>query len=90
MRGFCIWLLVACRCCFSGECRVVVGFQRRKREEAGRRNAGADLAFTSSDRARARSVFMRISYSCPQHLKFSLTIERMTSLIRWSRESIAW
>ncbi|CAO1627091.1 unnamed protein product [Jaminaea pallidilutea] len=35
-------------------------------------------------------VFMRISYSCPQHLKFSLTIERMTSLIRWSRESIDW
>ncbi|CAO1617112.1 unnamed protein product [Parajaminaea phylloscopi] len=35
-------------------------------------------------------VFMRISYSCPQHLKFSLTIERMTSLIRWSRDSIDW
>jgi hypothetical protein len=35
-------------------------------------------------------VFMRISYSCPQHLKFSLTIERMTSMVKWSRESIAW
>lgn len=35
-------------------------------------------------------VFMRISYSCPQHLKFSLTIERMSQLIKWSRESIDW
>ncbi|CAO1638625.1 unnamed protein product [Sympodiomycopsis kandeliae] len=35
-------------------------------------------------------VFMRISYSCPKHLKFSLNIERMNDLIRWSRESIDW
>lgn len=35
-------------------------------------------------------VFMRISYNCPQHLNFSLTIERMTTLIKISRESIAW
>lgn len=35
-------------------------------------------------------VFMRISYNCPQHLTFSLTIERMTTLIKISRESIAW
>lgn len=35
-------------------------------------------------------VFMRISYSCPKHLKFSLTIERMNNLIIWSRESIDW
>lgn len=35
-------------------------------------------------------VFMRISYNCPQHLTFSLTIERMTNLIRYSREAIEW
>ncbi|UZJ54827.1 hypothetical protein CBS101457_004147 [Exobasidium rhododendri] len=35
-------------------------------------------------------VFMRISYNCPKHLSFSLTIERMTSLIRYTRESIEW
>lgn len=35
-------------------------------------------------------VFMRISYVCPTHLSFSLTIERMTALIRYSRESIQW
>ena len=35
-------------------------------------------------------VFMRISYVCPTHLTFSLTIERMTALIRYSSESIAW
>lgn len=35
-------------------------------------------------------VFMRISYNCPKHLGFSLTIERMTKLIHYSRESIEW
>lgn len=35
-------------------------------------------------------VFMRISYNCPQHLTFSLTIERMTTLIKITRESVAW
>ncbi|PWN51875.1 hypothetical protein IE53DRAFT_361230 [Violaceomyces palustris] len=35
-------------------------------------------------------VFMRISYVCPTHLTFSLTIERMTSLIQYSTESIDW
>lgn len=35
-------------------------------------------------------VFMRISYNCPQHLSFSLTIERMTNLIKYSREAIEW
>ncbi|KAL9933440.1 hypothetical protein V8E36_007616 [Tilletia maclaganii] len=35
-------------------------------------------------------VFLRISYICPAHLKFSLTIERMTLLIKWSREAILW
>ncbi|KAK0567858.1 hypothetical protein OC844_000059 [Tilletia horrida] len=35
-------------------------------------------------------VFLRISYICPTHLKFSLNIERMTLLITWSREAILW
>lgn len=35
-------------------------------------------------------VFMRISYNCPTHLSFSLTIERMTKLIKYSREAIEW
>ena len=35
-------------------------------------------------------VFMRISYNCPTHLSFSLTIERMTKLIKYTRESIEW
>lgn len=35
-------------------------------------------------------VFMRISYICPTHLRFSLTIERMSELIQYSTEAIAW
>ncbi|KAG8883115.1 hypothetical protein FRB97_007252 [Tulasnella sp. 331] len=35
-------------------------------------------------------VFMRLSYTCPAHLKFSLTVERWTELQQWSRESIEW
>ncbi|KAL5635417.1 hypothetical protein ACGC1H_004269 [Rhizoctonia solani] len=35
-------------------------------------------------------VFMRISYSCPAHLKFSLTVERMTNLVHMSRDVIDW
>ncbi|KAK0553283.1 hypothetical protein OC845_001283 [Tilletia horrida] len=35
-------------------------------------------------------VFLRISYICPTHLKFSLNIERMTLLMRWTREGIEW
>ncbi|CAD6927973.1 unnamed protein product [Tilletia controversa] len=35
-------------------------------------------------------VFLRISYICPEHLKFSLTIERMSLLIKWSGEAIFW
>jgi hypothetical protein len=33
---------------------------------------------------------MRISYSCPAHLKFSLTVERMSVLVRMSTEVIEW
>jgi hypothetical protein len=35
-------------------------------------------------------VFMRISYSCPEHLKFSLTVEKWTLLVKMTAESIDW
>lgn len=35
-------------------------------------------------------VFMRISYACPAHLKFGLTVETWTSLVRLTSESIDW
>jgi hypothetical protein len=35
-------------------------------------------------------VFMRISYRCPTHLKFCLTVERWTAISRASRECIVW
>ena len=35
-------------------------------------------------------VFMRISYSCPEHVKFSLTIEQWTELVRMTGDAIDW
>ncbi|TFK54750.1 hypothetical protein OE88DRAFT_1642088 [Heliocybe sulcata] len=35
-------------------------------------------------------VFMRISYSCPAHLKFSLTVEQWTTLVQLTGEAIDW
>lgn len=35
-------------------------------------------------------VFMRISYSCPAHLKFGLTVENWTLLVKMTEESIDW
>ncbi|KDQ60931.1 hypothetical protein JAAARDRAFT_31927 [Jaapia argillacea MUCL 33604] len=35
-------------------------------------------------------VFMRISYSCPTHLKFSLTVEQWTKLVKLTGEAIDW
>ena len=35
-------------------------------------------------------VFMRISYSCPEHLKFSLTIENWTYLVELTGDAIDW
>ena len=35
-------------------------------------------------------VFMRISYSCPAHLKFSLTVEKWTGLVQMSGDAIDW
>ncbi|KAJ3576645.1 hypothetical protein NP233_g299 [Leucocoprinus birnbaumii] len=35
-------------------------------------------------------VFMRISYSCPAHLKFSLTVEQWSKLVTLTGEAIDW
>jgi hypothetical protein len=35
-------------------------------------------------------VFMRISYSCPAHLKFGLTVEAWSALVQLTGESIDW
>jgi len=35
-------------------------------------------------------VFMRISYSCPAHLKFGLTVEQWSNLVTLTGESIDW
>ncbi|KAJ6497001.1 fungal-specific transcription factor domain-containing protein [Mycena vitilis] len=35
-------------------------------------------------------VFMRISYSCPAHLKFGLTVEQWSSLVALTGDSIDW
>ncbi|TFK62544.1 hypothetical protein BDN72DRAFT_776954 [Pluteus cervinus] len=35
-------------------------------------------------------VFMRISYSCPEHLKFSLTVEQWSDLVKLTGEAIDW
>lgn len=35
-------------------------------------------------------VFMRISYSCPAHLKFALSVEQWTSLVALTGDSIDW
>ncbi|KIJ69323.1 hypothetical protein HYDPIDRAFT_172743 [Hydnomerulius pinastri MD-312] len=35
-------------------------------------------------------VFMRISYACPAHLKFGLTVETWSALVQLTGESIEW
>ena len=35
-------------------------------------------------------VFMRISYSVPEHLKFGMTVDTWTELVRMTGESIEW
>ncbi|KAF8660606.1 hypothetical protein AX16_001585 [Volvariella volvacea WC 439] len=35
-------------------------------------------------------VFMRISYSCPTHLKFGLTVEKWTGLVELTSQAIDW
>lgn len=35
-------------------------------------------------------VFMRISYSCPAHLKFGLTVDKWSDLVNMTGEAIDW
>ena len=35
-------------------------------------------------------VFMRISYTCPAHLKFALTVEKWSALNNLTRDAINW
>ena len=35
-------------------------------------------------------VFMRISYTCPEHLKFALTVEKWTQLVQLTGDAIDW
>ncbi len=35
-------------------------------------------------------VFMRISYSCPAHLKFGLTVEQWSALVKLTGDAIDW
>ena len=35
-------------------------------------------------------VFMRISYTCPEHLKFALSIDQWSELMEFSGDSIDW
>ncbi|KAF7974819.1 hypothetical protein HWV62_11171 [Athelia sp. TMB] len=35
-------------------------------------------------------VFMRISYSCPDHLKFGLTVDRWSELVQLTGDAIDW
>lgn len=35
-------------------------------------------------------VFLRISYQCPAHLKFGLSVKAWTKLVETSRDAIVW
>lgn len=35
-------------------------------------------------------VFMRISYTCPEHLKFGLTVEQWSALVTSTGQAIDW
>ena len=35
-------------------------------------------------------VFMRISYTCPEHLKFALTVEKWSELVQLTGTAIDW
>ncbi|KAI9057936.1 hypothetical protein FKP32DRAFT_1615097 [Trametes sanguinea] len=73
--------------------------------EAWKENLPADLQFRGAETPRNAGllflfftcvnmifwrVFMRISYSCPAHLKFSLTVEKWTALVKMSGDAIDW
>ncbi|TFK92295.1 hypothetical protein K466DRAFT_573142 [Polyporus arcularius HHB13444] len=73
--------------------------------EAWKNNLPADLQFRGPETPRNGGllflfytcvnmifwrVFMRISYSCPAHLKFSLTVEKWSGLVKMSGDAIDW
>ncbi|RPD66402.1 hypothetical protein L227DRAFT_570286 [Lentinus tigrinus ALCF2SS1-6] len=73
--------------------------------DAWKNNLPADLQFRGTDTPRNAGllflfytcvnmifwrVFMRISYSCPAHLKFSLTVEKWSGLVKMSGDAIDW
>ena len=35
-------------------------------------------------------VFMRITYSCPAHLKFGMTVDKWTELVELTNQAIDW
>lgn len=35
-------------------------------------------------------VFMRISYTCPEHIKFALTVQNWTELVQLTGDAIDW
>ncbi|CAL1705128.1 unnamed protein product [Somion occarium] len=54
------------------------------------RNAGILFIFYASVNMLFWRVFMRISYSCPAHLKFCLTVEKWTQLVQMTGDAIDW
>ncbi|KAI0707631.1 fungal-specific transcription factor domain-containing protein [Earliella scabrosa] len=73
--------------------------------EAWKNNLPSDLQFRGPETPRSAGllflfytcvnmifwrVFMRISYSCPAHLKFSLNVEKWTGLVQMSGDAIDW
>ncbi|KAI0647332.1 fungal-specific transcription factor domain-containing protein [Trametes meyenii] len=55
-----------------------------------RRTAGILFLFYTCVNMIFWRVFMRISYSCPAHLKFALTIENWSALMKMSSDAIDW
>ncbi|KAK7693747.1 hypothetical protein QCA50_003319 [Cerrena zonata] len=54
------------------------------------RNAGILFIFYAAVNMLFWRVFMRISYSCPAHLKFCLTVEKWTELVQMTGDAIDW
>ena len=73
--------------------------------ESWKRNLPEDLQFKNSETDRNAGllhllyscvcmifwrVFMRISYTCPAHLQFSLTVEKWNELVKLTGDAIDW
>ncbi|GAW01366.1 acetamidase regulatory protein [Lentinula edodes] len=73
--------------------------------EAWKENLPEQLRFTGPESSRAAGllyllyvcvsmmfwrVFMRISYTCPEHLKFGLTVEQWSALVTSTGQAIDW